>query len=266
MYKQMNKQMNRRLSVVLAAAVSLIGSLSWAEPTTTQLITDLEKKAETVKSYSADLTMEMEMMGKKMITRGKAVFKRPNSVRIEMVMDMGQMKMEHVVISDGKTMWTHQPLMKIVAKIDLEKCKAVTKSDALDKQNQSITRPFEAFDKKNISYVGAKKLGETPVHVFEGQIAGPKWQGMPFAPAKIRTSIGADDGLLRRVSMLNEEGVAMMTQTYTKIKVNVKPSDDLFKFEPPEGTQVMDMTEGTINMLKQMEAKKKEAGKEKDAE
>ena len=45
-----------------------------------------------------------------------------------------------------------------------------------------------------------------------------------------------------------------MTQSYSNIQTNVEMDDSLFEFTPPEGAQIMDMTEPTINMMKQMKA------------
>ncbi|MCD5401927.1 hypothetical protein LR013_05005 [candidate division NPL-UPA2 bacterium] len=45
----------------------------------------------------------------------------------------------------------------------------------------------------------------------------------------------------------------MFSQSYTNIEVNIKVADGQFKFTPPEGAQVIDMTDEVLNMMKQTE-------------
>ncbi len=63
---------------------------------------------------------------------------------------------------------------------------------------------------------------------------------------------GAEDGVVRKMIMFNEEGKEMMSQSYTNIQLNIEVADSQFEFTPPEGIQTVDMTEGTINMMKEM--------------
>lgn len=255
-----------KIFATLVLSVFLTGNaLSAEQKTAAEIMETLKKKADGVKSHQADLKMKFQMMGNEIVAQGKCMFKKPKKVRIETVMDMGQMKMKQISISDGETLWNHQPLMKMAIKIDLGKVMAATKNEAPGQQDGNISRPFQGFDRKSIAYIGTEKLGEATVHVFEGSPDGGPVKELPFAPAKIKTWVG-DDGLLRKMSMLNDKDAEMMSQTYTDIKAGVELDDKLFEFAPPEGTQVMDMTEVTINMLKQMETKKKEGKKDKDPE
>lgn len=64
--------------------------------------------------------------------------------------------------------------------------------------------------------------------------------------------IGADDGVLRKMIMLDKEGKEMMSQSYTNIQLGIEVADSQFEFTPPEGSQVVDMTEGTIGMMKEI--------------
>ena len=73
----------------------------------------------------------------------------------------------------------------------------------------------------------------------------------PLAPAKMELWIGADDGLVRKIVMFDGQGAEMISQSYKNVELNPKVLDKEFEFTPPEGVQVMDMTEQTLNMMKQ---------------
>jgi outer membrane lipoprotein-sorting protein len=222
---------------------------------TEQLMADLKAKAAAVKSYRADMTTTMQMMGRNVSMRGSILFKKPKKTRTETAIDMGAMKMDQIQLSDGKTTWIYQPEMKLAMKIDMEKVVAATKKESAGEKTTDISCPFQCLQPENITHVRNEEIDGGKACVFQGLPEKSDMQKIPFAPAKIELWIGADDGLLRRMVFFNEEGKEMMSQSYTNIQRDVEVPDDQFEFTPPEGTQVVDMTEGTIAMLKQMEPK-----------
>jgi len=225
-----------------------------AEEDPNQLMAKLEAKADEVKAYQADMTMTMQMMGQQMTTTGRMFFKKPKKSRMEMTMDMGAMKMEQLHISDGKTAWMYQPMMKMVAKIDMEKVFAETQDESAGQKNTDISKPFQCFQQEGISYVRTEDLDGSKAYVFHGSPGQSQMPEMPFTPADMEIWVNADNGLLCKIIMLDKEGKEMMTQSYSNIQTNVEMDDSLFEFTPPEGAQIMDMTEPTINMMKQMKA------------
>jgi len=223
-----------------------------ADPATEKVISELEAKAAAVKTYRADMTMTTEMMGKKMVWQGKMLFKKPGKMRMEMIMDMGAMKMKQIHISDGKITWIYQPLMKMVTKIDVEKVTAEMKEKVGESNSGDISKPFQGFQRESLSY-RVKKVGGEKFYVFQGLPKIPEMQKTTFAPAKMEIWLGADDGMVRKIIMFSEEGKEMMSQVYTNVNINVRIADSQFEFTPPEGVQVMDMTEGSVNMMREMQ-------------
>ncbi len=219
---------------------------------TEQIIADLKTKAAAVKSYRADITGTMQMMGKDMSMRGSILVKKPKKSRTEMVTDMGFMKMEQIHVSDGKTTWIYQPKMKLAMRIDMEKVAAETKEESAADKTTDISDPFQSFQPESISHVRTEEIDGSKACVFQGLPGKSDRQKIPFAPARIELWIGADDGLVRKMVFINEEGKEMMSQSYTNIQLNVEVADSQFEFTPPEGVQVVDMTEGTVNMTKEM--------------
>jgi len=222
------------------------------EEGTEQIIAKLETKAAAVKSYQADTTTTIQMMGKNMSMQGNVVFKKPKKSRSETVMDMGAVKMQQIHVSDGKTAWMYQPKMKMATRIDLEKVAAETKEEPVGQKTADICKPLQCLQRESISHVRTEEIDGSKVCVFQGLPGKSGLQKMPFNLAKIETWIGADDGVVRKMIMFNEEGNEMMSQSYTNIQLNIEVADSQFEFTPPEGIQVVDMTEGTIAMMKEM--------------
>ncbi|MCE5249027.1 outer membrane lipoprotein carrier protein LolA [bacterium] len=237
-------------------ACSGIGILQ-AEDTVEQRIAALEAKAKTITSYQADMAMTIDMMGQKMVSTGICYFKKPRLSRIENDMDMGTMKMKQIIVSDGKMLWTSQPAMKMVAKIDLEKVTAAVGEDAAsDKAAGDVAEPFKSFDRASITFVRKDKVGGKDVYVFRGNPQMKNMEKMPVKISKIESWVGVEDGLVRKMVMIGEDDKEMMSQTYTNVKINVAIDPAIFVFTPPEGAQIMDMTEGSINMMKEMKGQK----------
>ncbi|MBN1291414.1 MAG: outer membrane lipoprotein carrier protein LolA [Candidatus Latescibacteria bacterium] len=241
----------------LILALIFGGSIVWAQ-TPDPRITALEEKAKTVKSYSADMSMTIEVMGNKMVTTGTFIYKNPQKTKMETEMDMGGMKMKQITVSDGKTAWTYQPAMNMVTKIDLEKVKAETQGEMPEKIGSDLSKAFNGLIDDSTSYVRSDTVDGVKVSVFQGTPEIKDAPNMPFTPAKIETWVGDNDGLLRKMIMFNDEGKEMMTQSYSNIKINVAVDDSYFEFTPPEGAQVIDMTESSINILKEMKGSGKE--------
>ena len=159
--------------------------------------------------------------------------------------------MKQIHVSDGKITWVYQPQMKMVTKIDMEKVTAEMKEKTGAKSGD-ISKPFQGFQRETLSY-RIKKAGGKKFYVFQGLPKIPETQKTTFTPTKMEMWLGADDGLVRKIIMFTEEGKEMMSQVYTNVKINVRLADSQFEFTPPEGVQVMDMTEGSVNMMREMQ-------------
>ncbi len=249
------------LGVALAVLTTVAGGRLVAaevEQPTDKLIAQLEAKAKPAQSVKADTKMSMSMMGQKVTMRGTLLFKKPRKSRMEMSMQMGSMKMDQIMISDGTTVWTYQPTLNMANKINLVKLQAETGLENAGQHNTGdIAKPFGGFDPKTIKPAGTEVLDGVKTYAFEGS---PKTaelpQGFPFRPAKIKVWVGADDGQLRQMVMFDKDGKQMMSQTYDHVQLNVPAPDSQFEFAPPKGVQVRDMTEGVIKMFQQMKKAK----------
>jgi outer membrane lipoprotein-sorting protein len=198
-------------------------------------------------------------MGQAMTSKGRMILRKPDRTYTEMETDMGVMKMKQIMVSDGKWMWMHQPAMNMITKIDMAKLAAATKgapgAAPAATGGADLTKPLLMFDQATVKLLRTDTLEGTDVYVFEGEmpkgaVGAPQMQ-IPFLPAKMQAWVSAGDGLLRKMVMLDKEGKETMTQTYSNIVLNKDYPDSQFQFTPPAGAQVMDMTEGALNMMKQ---------------
>lgn len=240
-------------AMVAAVAVVVGGGVLRAEDTTEQIIADLTAKAEAVKTLRADLKMTTSIMGQTMTMEGSVLAAAPDRSRMELTMDLGVMKMDQVVVSDGTTVWTYQPAMKSAHRIDIGKVAAETGIEQTPgQQGADLMRPFAGLPPERIDRVRAEQIGDVRAHVFEGTPEVPDLPQIPFKPAKVELWVGSDDGLLRKVVMFDAQGREMISQVYENIEVDVEVPEDTFRFTPPQGVQVTDMTDSVIEMFKAM--------------
>ncbi len=68
--------------------------------------------------------------------------------------------------------------------------------------------------------------------------------GPPQEPGKIRMWIGQKDLFAHRYIMYDKAGKEMAETRITNVKLNGKIDAKLFKYTPPPGARVMDMTKG----------------------
>ncbi|NLY02782.1 MAG: outer membrane lipoprotein carrier protein LolA [Rhodopirellula sp.] len=227
-----------------------------AEETAEQVIEKLKSKVESVETGRADLKMATTMMGRKINMEGDVVFAKPGKMRMKISTDLGMMKMDQIIVSDGATIWTYQPTMKMVSKIDVAKLAAATgKEDAAQQQSGDITQPLKGLQPDSIKLLRTEESDGAKTYVFEGSPQTAGMSKVPFQPAKMQVWVGAEDGVLHKMVMLDEKDNEMLSQTYENIKLGIDVPAGTFEFTPPEGVQVMDMTEGTINMIKTMKSK-----------
>jgi outer membrane lipoprotein-sorting protein len=261
-----NKMKTFRASLTVVAILAL-SALAFGQPDakTTQMMEELARKAANINSYRVDTKMETQMMGQKMTMDGAMAVKKPNKMHVTTTSSMMQgMKTE--TYTSGDTVWTYMPAMKMAHKIDMAKVKAQFPEGSEMAKESDITKPFEGFPKDSIKYIEKKTVDGTEVHVFEALTENmpqmPQGQGDPqMIPHKMVFWLNAGNGLPQKVLFLNKDGSTMMTQTYSNFRINVPIPDSEFEFSPPEGVQVMDMTEGTLNMMKQMQQAQPKAEK-----
>ena len=130
------------VGVVLIILATSVPEGVRAEKSAEEIMAELESRASTVTSYSADMAMTMSMMGQNIVTNGKYVFKTPDKIWMETEIDMGAMKMKQMFISNGTTAWTYQPTMKMVTKINMKAVTDEMKESGMGQKPGDISKPI----------------------------------------------------------------------------------------------------------------------------
>ncbi|OGV44975.1 MAG: hypothetical protein A2X46_17555 [Lentisphaerae bacterium GWF2_57_35] len=244
--------MNKRW-LLLTGYVCLAFSLaSFAEDQVQSIL----KRAEGIKRYHQNSKMSMNMMGNQMEITGE-MWVNDGKMRMEMVMPPANMK--QIVISDGSFTYTHMPMMNMVQKMDMKKIREALGADAAKQIGGpgagSDADPFQALDRSSIKYVGSDELNGEKMDVIEGTLASDKnaMKDMPMMPERAKYWVSIDDGLPRKMVFYGKDGQEMLVQEFSQVEVDPQMDESLFVFTTPEGAQVMDMTEGVINMYNEMQ-------------
>ena len=221
-----------------------------------KIVEAIMQRAKSVKSYHQSMSMSMSMMGNPMTMQGE-MWAQGDKIRIEMTVPPANMK--QIIVSDGKTAYTYMPMIKMVQKMDVERLKKELGPDYKDKMgapgSSSSANPLEGMDPKSFHYRGTEELNGESVYVLEGKLGGisDELRKMnPMTPQNAKFWISTKDGMPRQASFFGASGQEMMSQQFKNVTLNPQIDPALLSFTVPEGVQVVDMTDGVINMTRQM--------------
>ncbi len=230
---------------------TVMTAVLWSAPALADPIDDVQKKiaaaAEKIKSMTADITMNMDMvheqMTMKMSGNGTLEFMRKGSAhlsRSEMTtsMDMGggmpSMKSQVLTVTDGEYTYTLSEQMgqQMGTKMRIDPASQQVPSEKMfDTMRERYTLkllPDETIDGKQTYPIEATPKvadGQTGKSVFHfDQKTGMMVKMVTFGP----------DG-----------SKPMQTTTITQIKTDVDIPADRFVFKAPPGVQIHDMTSGS---------------------
>jgi len=159
---------------------------------------------------------------------------------------------EVLMVNDGEFLWQEVK--------DPESGMVMVMKHKADTQKADAGDSKQFTDQYDLKYVGEEEFEGKKMWVLEGAskakdeegagAAGGMGMGMGMMeqPAKARLSIGQKDSLLHRIILYNKEGKEMSEMQITNAKVNEKIDPALFKYTPPPGAKVMDMTKGMPDM------------------
>lgn len=225
--------------------------VSTGDSKTDRVIYALQKKYKKVETCTSRLTTTIQMMGKKIQVQQLAAFKSPSRILLE---TEGEPK--QTTVSNGGLLWIYNAQYKTVNRINLLKFLKSTGCEA-DVDHPDPTRPFRGLQRKTIRYVGSEFLGEKEHRVFDAVPRISLLQvELPIVLKKIRVYIYPDDGLMRRIEILDAFEKAVIIQQFDEMMVNPRINDSRFEFVVPSGTHVMDVTDDWIELLKSAEEKR----------
>ncbi len=208
-------------------------------------IAAIRKKAGEIANFRASMAMTMSMMGQRQEMTG-TVQKQGQKLRMET--DMPAMGMKQIVVSDGKVVHTHIPMMNMVQTMDVERIRKAGADDMAAAMTQEQNDPFGATKTEDLTLVGREKLDDADVVVVEGPIPQAPGVAPGMLPAKVRAWFDAKDGMVRQSVFFAQDGSEMITQKVTDYEINPTFEEGTFEFQVPADAQVVDMTDSIIKM------------------
>ena len=246
-----------RIFAVSLIVIGFAAAASGQGSKTAQEIMDFSAaKSSDYKTWSADYTQTMNMMGTQMNMSGKMIQKQPRKIWLQMDMPMmgQQSKMTMVMGADG-ILWQAMDMgpQRQIMKIDMNKIASNSTGQAgspVDPLGQMDPSKQWAASQKMFDYTVAKQqqVDGQAMYVMEGRWkkAALTNQQTVIAAAMIGSSkvfIGQKDGFLHRMEQFDKSGTnLLMAMEFKNLKFNAEVADSTFDYQPPPDAPVMDMT------------------------
>jgi len=238
-------------TITVTSAVSAQG-LNSAQ----QIIDFSTAKSPDYKTWSADYTHTMSMMGSQVNATGEMIHKEPGKMwmRVNIPMMGQQMKMTMIAGAD-RILWQVMDMgpQQQITKIDMNRiasnvtAQSGSRFDPLAQMDPSRqwVASREMFD---FTVAKPQEIEGQPMYVMEGH-----WKKAALTNAQMavvaamvdssRVFIGQKDGFLHRLEQFDKSGTNLvMALEFNNLKFNEPVPDSKFLYQPPPNVQVMDMT------------------------
>jgi len=222
----------------------LIIDLVLANDNITQIMREVKKKTSLINSYQVDYELKVMKEGRVVNSIGHMEFDEPDKfyIKVEILELEGEKQM---LISDGHTMWEYLPDIEVATKLRLDELKSKEKESAEEyvDQRQDIRKPFSSMKNESLKFI--KKITENnkDIYIIEGEPQDDVRQEAAVDIIRGKIWIDATTGLPKKVIWYDTNGTPAINQVFKNARINVKIDEDIFKFTPPEGVYVMDITE-----------------------
>ena len=251
--------MFRRIVWLGMAGMLVVGWAALASAATTEeVLSKLTKQRGEVKSFEFDMKTTMKMQGG---DAGEATMaghmasqvvekdgKPATLMNMKQKMTMGEMTHDMLMVNDGEFMW-----MEMKDPMSGQTMVMKNKANAGPDKNN----PQEFTDMYDLKLIGEEKFDGQTCWVLEGtpkaKAAAPARRG-PMGQAepetgKIRMYVGQADLFTHRYLLYDKAGNQTAETVMSNVKVNPKLDEKLFKYTPPAGARVIDMTKGGMPMF-----------------
>lgn len=175
--------------------------------------------------YRANFVLEAaEEDGNLFVLRGTMLFKKPDQRRLE-IQEENAPDLTQLLVSDGKTEWQYYPQEKTAYRIKNPP------------QPPGPHQPFSEAAEGSVKFLQA----QGGLLQFEADPRPAAVEASPVPIKKLRLDIAEEDGILRQMVMLGENGETVLTQRFTDVEVNPSLPASQFRFTVPEGAKVTDV-------------------------
>jgi outer membrane lipoprotein-sorting protein len=255
--------------IIVGCALGLMAGLglgvaSASAATLDEVLALLNKNEATVKNFEADVKISAKAAGQAVESTGHMVAqpvvkdgKRGVSLmNMKQKMTVAGMAMETLMVCDGEFIWTETRNPQIGVMVTKNK---------IDPTKQQTGDAHELQDQYDLKLVGEEEFDSQKTWILEGtpkakpadKAADKTAAGAPsMDPAaqvgKVRINVGQTDNMTRRVRTYDKADQEVSDMQMTNIKLNGTLDPALFKYTPPEGAMIMDLTKGMPNMQDMM--------------
>lgn len=254
-------------------------------------ISDLEKLAdknmEGVQTLSTKYEQKMKLNKKaEMEIKGKMFFSLKGFMKVEMKSSIIGRDALTTIVNDGNYLWTETNIgtLKQIYKMDMKEVLKLRKfslpgMDTKGINEEQLIHPYKNLEQHyKIKWLGKKQIDGEDLYCIDTVLTekGQEAFSKMGANGKMAASMGhhqviycdSKTGFLRKLVMLNEMGLEIMTMKFSDFEKNPKLSPTFFKYTPPKNIKVIDMTEMVKSMMQNMtktntDADKKPAEPEK---
>ena len=187
------------------------------------------RKAEALDSYRAKFLLEAkEEDGQVFRLRGTMLFQKPQQRRLE-IFEANAQEPSQILVGDGKVEWQYYPQSKVVYR-------------ALNPPPPpGPHRPFAEVRPGTLRFIRAVEERNQRRLRFEAEPVPSIQEGAPVSIRKMGIEVGEQDGLVRKLELLDEQGQPTLTQSFTEVEANPTLEKGQFLFVPPAGVAVIDL-------------------------
>jgi outer membrane lipoprotein-sorting protein len=242
------------VSLFLAASTTLVGAEGLKTPQ--EVLDFASSKMPTYKTWSADYSQDMNVLGNKVAMTGQVVQKPPHRVWMRISMPvMGQQTQMTMVMGQDGIIWQVVKMgsQQQVVKMDVNKLDGKTLAAAGMKGN-----PLDQFDPGkqlestremcDFSLAGGRELDGQPMYTLDGTWKAAVLTNEQMAAAaalvgKTRVFIGQTDGFVHRLEQYDKSQTNLvMAMEFKNLKFNQDVSDAMFVYQPSPDAHVIDVT------------------------
>jgi len=202
-----------------------------------EIVTNFRKKYEKTSNFSADFEETTLVAGTKRAASGRLSFQKPNLLRREYLDPSNPKNITQLTVIDGQTVWSYTPLIKQVIK------QTLAQDESGAELLPGFGRSLENIDKNySLNLVEDELAEKRGVHVVE---LVPKESGREGeAPAEplfdvLQVWIQDEDSVPVQFMYKDKKNEMTFVLSFKNVKINESLDESTFKFEVPEGVQVI---------------------------
>ncbi len=232
--------------IFLATCSLLLAASGFAQEDASVIIKLIQEKTQAIQSYQASFTLKMQGPQGELLMSGNILFKRPDKIKMEITLP-NIPNATQMTISDGNTMWQYIPFLRVASRVDLATLKKEFGEVYFTETKEDISKPLKEVEEGSIKYLGKEKIAGQEYFILEAKPKSQAQQDIPFTQVKVW--VNTQTGLEKKTVFYDAEGKEVFSRDFETVVTNIEIEDAGFNFAPPEGVEVMDMTDETRRLI-----------------